>query len=137
MERWLLYECEQVYASADCSKEVEMFSAGMGGVLSSTESTTVASGVKLNLMDLWGVTTMWNVTEFWNVTNVTAVFDPGEWDVVTDQFRLVFQIVNFVFICEIIDLFGTGTNIVNIVCFAKQGLKDPVNISLLGDCDCE
>lgn len=33
---------------------------------------------------------------------------------------------------QIVDVFGVGTNIINIVCFIKQGFKEPVNISLLG-----
>lgn len=35
-------------------------------------------------------------------------------------------------ICQVIAIFGIGTNIVNIICFFKQGFKDPVNVSLLG-----
>lgn len=56
----------------------------------------------------------------------------GNWDVVTNEFRMYFQIINFVFICQLIALFGTATNIINIIAFVKQGLKDSVNISFLG-----
>ncbi|CAG5124060.1 unnamed protein product, partial [Candidula unifasciata] len=44
---------------------------------------------------------------------------------------LVFQWVVYTVVCQTIDVFGLVTNIINIVCFVKQGFKDPVNISLL------
>ncbi|CAG5123387.1 unnamed protein product, partial [Candidula unifasciata] len=44
---------------------------------------------------------------------------------------IVFQWVLFTVLCQIVALFGIGSNIVNIICFAKQGFKDPINISLL------
>ncbi|CAG5130214.1 unnamed protein product, partial [Candidula unifasciata] len=34
-------------------------------------------------------------------------------------------------VCQAIDLLGIVTNIINIVCFAKQGFKETTNISLL------
>ncbi|CAG5121617.1 unnamed protein product, partial [Candidula unifasciata] len=37
----------------------------------------------------------------------------------------------FAVLCQLIDIFGTITNVVNIICFVKQGFKDPVNVSLL------
>ncbi|CAG5127919.1 unnamed protein product, partial [Candidula unifasciata] len=39
--------------------------------------------------------------------------------------------VLFALICQAIDVFGVVTNIINIMCFVKQGFKDPVNVSLL------
>ncbi|CAG5118998.1 unnamed protein product, partial [Candidula unifasciata] len=59
-------------------------------------------------------------------------FEGDECDLLSDNVRMIFQIINFVIIVQIIDIFGTGSNIINIVCFVKQGLKDPVNIALLG-----
>lgn len=44
----------------------------------------------------------------------------------------IFQWINFTVVCQMIDLFGIATNIINIICFLKQGLNDPVNVSLLG-----
>lgn len=35
-------------------------------------------------------------------------------------------------LCVMIDVFGLGTNSVNIICFVSQGFKEPVNISLAG-----
>ncbi|CAG5130211.1 unnamed protein product, partial [Candidula unifasciata] len=49
----------------------------------------------------------------------------------SDEVRIICQWIFFTVICQIIDLFGIATNIVNIVCFVRQGFKDPVNISLL------
>lgn len=34
--------------------------------------------------------------------------------------------------CQVVNVFGVVTNIINIMCFIKQGFKDAVNISLLG-----
>lgn len=54
---------------------------------------------------------------------------------VSYQVRLVFQWVCFAIVCELVDIFGTVTNIINIICFVKQGFRDPVNVSLLGTCN--
>lgn len=35
-------------------------------------------------------------------------------------------------LCQAIVLFGVVSNIINIVCFVKQGFQDPVNVSLCG-----
>ncbi|XP_005100340.1 allatostatin-A receptor-like [Aplysia californica] len=51
---------------------------------------------------------------------------------VSDDVKLLFQMVNFAIICQIIDVFGTVTNIINIIVFVKLGFSDPVNVSLLG-----
>ncbi|CAL1533719.1 unnamed protein product, partial [Lymnaea stagnalis] len=44
----------------------------------------------------------------------------------------MFQIVNFATICQAIDVFGTVTNIINLIVFYKLGFNDPVNVSLFG-----
>lgn len=35
-------------------------------------------------------------------------------------------------VCMTFNIFGIVTNVVNIICFAKQGFQDSVNISLFG-----
>ncbi|CAG5126085.1 unnamed protein product, partial [Candidula unifasciata] len=50
---------------------------------------------------------------------------------VSDEALLVVQWLVYAVVCQLIDIFGTVTNIINIICFVKQGFKDPVNISLL------
>lgn len=50
----------------------------------------------------------------------------------TDDARDILLWFLFTFICQVIDIFGASTNIINIICFIKQGFKDPVNVSLLG-----
>ncbi|CAG5126558.1 unnamed protein product, partial [Candidula unifasciata] len=35
-------------------------------------------------------------------------------------------------LCQTISIFGVLTNIINIICFVKQGFKESVNVSLLG-----
>lgn len=44
----------------------------------------------------------------------------------------VIQWVLFAVVCQAVDILGIIANIINIICFVKQGFKDPVNISLLG-----
>lgn len=51
---------------------------------------------------------------------------------VSDEVRLIIQWIVYAVVCQLIDVFGIVTNITNIVCFVKQGFKDPINISLLG-----
>lgn len=51
---------------------------------------------------------------------------------ISDEAVLVYTNVVYSFVCQAIDVFGVVTNVINIVCFAKQGFKDPINISLLG-----
>ncbi|XP_059149815.1 tachykinin-like peptides receptor 86C [Physella acuta] len=51
---------------------------------------------------------------------------------VSDDMRLIFQIVNFATICQLIDVFGTVTNVINLIVFVRLGFNDPVNVSLFG-----
>ncbi|CAG5114702.1 unnamed protein product, partial [Candidula unifasciata] len=51
---------------------------------------------------------------------------------VSDEFRVIFQWICFTVVCQSIDIFGTVTNIINSVCFIKQGFKDPINVTLIG-----
>lgn len=52
---------------------------------------------------------------------------------ITDDVRTVFQWILFAVLGQLLDVFGAATNIVNIICFAKQGFKDAVNVSLIGN----
>lgn len=49
-----------------------------------------------------------------------------------DKVLIVFQWIVLSVVCQVIAAFGIGSNIVNVICFSKQGFGDPVNISLLG-----
>lgn len=60
------------------------------------------------------------------VTDMTQVASISHNDLV------IYQWVIFTFLCQSIVLFGIVTNIINIICFVKQGFTDPVNISLMG-----
>lgn len=44
----------------------------------------------------------------------------------------IYTYVTIAGLCQLLNIFGIVTNIINIVCFVKQGFKDTVNISLLG-----
>lgn len=52
--------------------------------------------------------------------------------IISDYAMLIYTWVVYAVFCQIINIFGIITNIINIVCFAKQGFKDSVNISFVG-----
>lgn len=52
-------------------------------------------------------------------------------DPVGHELRQILQVLVYVFLCGSLSLFGTVTNIINIVVFIRQGFKDTINISLL------
>ncbi|CAG5115106.1 unnamed protein product, partial [Candidula unifasciata] len=52
-------------------------------------------------------------------------------NLVSDDARKLFQWIGYSIVCELIDIFGTVTNIMNIICFIKLGFKESVNVSLL------
>ncbi|CAG5129745.1 unnamed protein product, partial [Candidula unifasciata] len=52
-------------------------------------------------------------------------------DIVSDGTRLIFQWICFQVLGQLMVVFGAVTNVINIICFVKQGFKDSVNISLL------
>ncbi|XP_013065800.2 N-formyl peptide receptor 3-like [Biomphalaria glabrata] len=60
----------------------------------------------------------------------STVYDDG--GLVSDETRMIFQIVNFATICQAIDVFGTVTNVINAIIFARMGFNDSVNVSLFG-----
>ncbi|CAG5117984.1 unnamed protein product, partial [Candidula unifasciata] len=49
----------------------------------------------------------------------------------SDEATEIFIWVVLTVVCQALCLFGISTNIINIICFVKQGFKDPINISLL------
>lgn len=40
--------------------------------------------------------------------------------------------ITYAVVCQAINVFGIVNNVVNIICFTKQGFTDPINVSLLG-----
>lgn len=53
-------------------------------------------------------------------------------DVLSDEERTVFEIVNFASICCIVGMFGILANIANLIVFSTQGFKNTVNIGFFG-----
>ncbi|BFZ07960.1 hypothetical protein BsWGS_10999 [Bradybaena similaris] len=51
---------------------------------------------------------------------------------VSNETLLVFQWIAYCVVCQVINMLGVISNIINIACFIKQGFKESVNISLLG-----
>lgn len=47
---------------------------------------------------------------------------------ISDTAGLALKWVFFTILCQAVDLFGIGMNVINIVCFIKQGFKEPVNV---------
>ncbi|CAG5127112.1 unnamed protein product, partial [Candidula unifasciata] len=52
-------------------------------------------------------------------------------DLISNQSLHIFVWIFYAGLTLFIDVFGTMTNIINIVCFIKQGFRDIVNISLM------
>lgn len=50
----------------------------------------------------------------------------------SDSDILVYQWIVLAVVCQMIDIFGISANVINIICFMRQGFHDPVNVSLLG-----
>lgn len=50
----------------------------------------------------------------------------------SNETTLILQWIIYNIVCQAIDLLGIVTNIINIICFVKQGFKETTNISLLG-----
>lgn len=51
---------------------------------------------------------------------------------ISNETFLIISLIVYGVLCTTIDLCGMITNIINIICFVKQGFRDSVNVSLLG-----
>lgn len=67
-----------------------------------------------------------------NSTADTLVATGADFIWVNGRFVSIFRWITYSFVCNLIDIFGTATNVLNIACFVSQGFQDSVNISLLG-----
>ncbi|BFZ07871.1 hypothetical protein BsWGS_10910 [Bradybaena similaris] len=52
--------------------------------------------------------------------------------ILDDATSAICTLVLYSTVCQLINVFGIATNIINIICFVKQGFKDAINVSLLG-----
>lgn len=57
---------------------------------------------------------------------------PHELSGISDEAILTFSWFVYGAVCPALDVFGIFTNIINIICFIKQGFQDSVNVSLFG-----
>lgn len=73
-----------------------------------------------------------------NVTQISSInFRAPEADLVLDHnVVVIFHWVVFGVLNQMVDLFGIVTNIMNIICFFKQGFAEPVNVSFVGILHC-
>ncbi|KAH9515674.1 hypothetical protein Btru_011713 [Bulinus truncatus] len=52
--------------------------------------------------------------------------------VLSDKQRIIFEVVNYAFVCGSLVVFGVFSNVINIIIFLRQGLKTTMNISFFG-----
>jgi hypothetical protein len=70
------------------------------------------------------------------VLEISEVGDGSPFILSHDVIVICYWII-FTAVCQTISVFGVGTNIINVICFVKQGFKDSVNVSLLGKVTCQ
>lgn len=51
---------------------------------------------------------------------------------VSDHATVIFKWIIIAGAGQLLDVCGIVSNIINIICFVKQGFKEPINISLFG-----
>lgn len=66
-----------------------------------------------------------------HVSNNTSVMG-NSGKLLNEQLVIIYNRVVFGVLCQSLAIFGIGTNLINIICFAQQGFKDQINISLTG-----
>ncbi|KAK0056195.1 growth hormone secretagogue receptor type 1 [Biomphalaria pfeifferi] len=57
--------------------------------------------------------------------------NPWKSDLISDSVKQIYELLNYVVICNILSVFGIFSNIINIIVFCRQGLNSTVNISFL------
>lgn len=65
-----------------------------------------------------------------------AIGDDETEETLLDDASIIIFLWVITLLCLTITMFGLGTNVVNIICFVKQGFKDPVHVSLMGSACC-
>lgn len=50
-------------------------------------------------------------------------------NILTESQKNIFYVINYVFVCGVVSLFGTLANVINIIIFYRQGLNTTINIS--------
>lgn len=83
-------------------------------------------------MELFTLVKHMNNSHLLNPVLETYETDRTSLGLISDRVILIFQWVVYTAVWQAVIVFGIGTNIINIICFMKQGFKDPVNISLFG-----
>ncbi|CAG5132044.1 unnamed protein product, partial [Candidula unifasciata] len=65
------------------------------------------------------------------LSTTSKVIQDSIQDPFSNEARVILQWIFYSLLGQLLAIFGSITNIINIICFVKQGFKDPVNISLL------
>lgn len=73
-----------------------------------------------------------NIIDYFESNEFTCGIDAASDPLVSDRVIFFYKWIWFAVVCQLVDTFGAVTNIINIICFVKQGVGDSVNISLLG-----
>ncbi|CAG5132045.1 unnamed protein product, partial [Candidula unifasciata] len=82
-------------------------------------------------------TTMMSVFSNASMTSDSLITDgdtldlvnPPSYDLISEEATVIIKWIIDAIVCQAIDLFGIATNVINIVCFIRQGFQDPVNVS--------
>lgn len=64
--------------------------------------------------------------------NQTKHGDSSAAFIVDDRTMQIYTYLMFTALCQTINVFGIVTNVINIICFVKQGFTDAINVSLIG-----
>lgn len=74
-----------------------------------------------------------NVSQASIISVDCIVLDPQSDTVISDELIIILKWVIYTCVCQLINGFGVVSNVINMICFIKQGFKDTTNICLMGN----
>lgn len=66
------------------------------------------------------------------IANDTGMFVAENSGIILDAKTRMFIMIGCPVVIQGVNLFGILSNVINFICFAKQGLKEAINISFMG-----
>lgn len=85
---------------------------------------------RINLSGLWSDTRLLNTTEAIPINCIPMSSSDGSEDLISPEAALLTSKIKSAILLPLIFLFGAPANVVNMIVFSKQGLKDRVNLCL-------
>lgn len=73
-----------------------------------------------------------NVSVKYNIYEEYTIAETGSGALINDGLTIILKWIIYSILCQLMNVFGIVTNIINMICFIKQGFKDTINICLLG-----